>query len=277
MTTRKSGAVQTLAPALSLSTLGFRRIGALMGGYKSMITVGYLIIAAAAFACLVWCLRAYLEDRSTILLLTLIPLLFLWFDSFAIAVGQWIGDGPVLMTFSYLRYGMHWGALPLLFIVAGMLLRRAGFQFAENKFVMGAFCVVAVFFIIEDFRYIFIVDFYPACFGETLRYVTSISAGQECSPEMAGVGSPETPSPAAAILVNISLMLVGIAIWVRHKWPWLFLGCFVMLLAAGTPQSVAGPILGNAGEPIFNFAVVAAVIKFSRGNYRNREPEPAAA
>jgi hypothetical protein len=240
-----------------------------------IITLGYLVIAAAAFACLVWCLKAYLAERSTILLLTLIPLLFLWFDSFAIAVGQWIGEGPVLLTFTYMRYGMHWGALPLLFIVAGMLLRRAGFKFAENKFVMGAFCVVAVFFIIEDFRHIFIVDFYPACFAETLRYVTKVAESQACTPEMAGVGM--NVSPAAAILVNLSLMLVGIAIWIRHKWPWLALGCIVMFAAAATPQSLVGPILGNAGEPIFNFAVVAAVIRFGKGDSRPAKAEPAAA
>lgn len=244
-----------------------------------MITIGYLIIAAAAFACLIYCVKAYLADRSTILLLTLIPLAFLWFDSFAIATGRFIGEGGVMLAATYLRYGMHWAALPLLYIVAGMLLRRAGFQFAENKIVMALFCVVAVFFIVEDFRYIFIVDFYPACFGETLRYVTNISAGQECSPEMAGVGSPITPSPAAAILVNLTMMLVGIAIWVRHKWPWLALGCIVMFAAAGTPQSLVGPILGNAGEPIFNFAVVAAVIRFGGGKFRTKTDtaEPASA
>lgn len=239
-----------------------------------MITIGYLIIAAAAFACLICCVQAYMEDRSTILLLTLIPLAFLWFDSFAIATGQFIGEGAIMMAATYLRYGMHWAALPLLFIVAGMLLRRAGFKFAENKIVMGLFCVVAVFFIVEDFRYIFIVDFYPACFGETLRYVTNISAGQECSPDMVGVGSPDTPSPAAAILVNLTMMLVGIAIWVRHKWPWLAIGCIIMFAAAGTPQSLAGPILGNAGEPIFNFAVVAAVIRFGKGDKRTAAAAP---
>lgn len=242
-----------------------------------MITIAYLIIAAAAFACLVYCVRAYLEQRSTILLLTLIPLAFLWFDSFAIATGRFIGEGDVMLAATYLRYGMHWAALPLLFIVAGMLLRRAGFQFADNKIVMGLFCVIAVFFIIEDFRYLFIVDFYPACFAETLRYVTQISPGQECSPDMAGVGSAVSPSPAAAILVNLTMMLVGFALWARHKWPWLALGCIVMFAAAGTPQSLVGPILGNAGEPIFNFAVVAAVIRFGSGKYRDKAaaPEPA--
>lgn len=240
-----------------------------------MITIGYLIIAAVAFACLVWCLKAYLAERSTILLLTLIPLLFLWFDSFAVATGQWIGEGPVLLGFTYLRYTMHWGSLPLLLIVAGMLLRRAGFKFAENKFVMGAFCTVAVFFIVEDLRHIFIVDFYPACYAETLRYVTKVAESQACTPEMAGVGM--SVSPAAAILVNLTLMIVGIAIWVRHKWPWLALGCMVMFAAAATPQSLVGPILGNAGEPIFNFAVVAAVIRFGTGEYRAGSAQPATA
>ena len=194
------------------------------------------------------------------LLLTLIPLMFLWFDSFAIATGQFIGEGSLMLGVTYLRYAWHWGTLPLLIIVAGIILRRAGFKFAQNKIVMGAFCVLAVFFIVADFRYIFVVDFYPACFAETLRYVTKVTADQACSPEMAGVGM--SVSTAAAIITNQILMLVGIALWVKHKWPWLALGTIAMFAAAATPQSLVGPILGNVGEPIFNFAVVAAAIKF---------------
>lgn len=241
-----------------------------------MITIGYLIIAAAAFTCLIWCLRAYMEQKTTVLLLTLIPLLFLWFDSFAVATGRFIGEGPIMLGVTYLRYAWHWGTLPLLIIVAGILLRRAGFLFAQNKIVMGLFCALAVFFIVYDFRYIFIVDFYPACFAETLRYVTKVSETQACSPDMAGVGM--SVSPAAAILTNLILMAVGIAIWVRHKWPWLAIGCMIMFAAAAVPQSLVGPIVGNMGEPIFNFAVVAAAIRYGgRKQQDSREQESIAA
>jgi hypothetical protein len=56
------------------------------------------------------------------------------------------------------------------------------------------------------------------------------------------------------------LLVIGIAIWVKHKWPWLAVGCLIMFLAA-QPTSI-GPILSNAGEPFFTFALTLAAIKF---------------
>ena len=101
-------------------------------------------------------------------------------------------------------------------------------------------------------------DFYPACYGETLRYVTQVPIGQACAPGLEGLGT--RVSPAAAILLTLILLASGIAIWIKHKWPWLALGCFIMLLAA-QPTPI-GPILSNAGEPIFTFVVTLAAIKF---------------
>ena len=223
-----------------------------------MITIGYLFIAVLAGACLVFAARAYLNEPNKMLLLILCPTSLLWFDSFAIAVGQYVGEGSLLLGSSYIRYLAHWLMLPLLFIVAGMILRGADFKFASSKYVMGAFCLLAVFFIIEDARHIFIVDFYPACYGETLRYVTKVPIGQACTPELEGVGT-RVP-PLAPIILTTLLLFIGIAIWIKHKWPWLVAGCVIMLVAA-QPTSI-GPILSNAGEPFFTFALTLAAIKF---------------
>ena len=223
-----------------------------------MITIGYSIIAALAFACLIFAARAYLNDRNKMLLLILCPTSLLWFDSFVIAIGQHIGEGNLLLGATYIRYTAHWLMLPLLFIVAGMILRGADFKFASSKYVMGAFYILAVFFIIEDARHIFIVDFYPACYGETLRYVTKVPIGQACYPEMEGIGM-RVP-PLAPILLTVILMVIGIAIWVKHQWPWLVVGCVIMFVAA--QPTVIGPLLSNAGEPFFTFALTLAAIKF---------------
>ena len=223
-----------------------------------MITIGYLFIAVLAGACLVFAARAYLNEPNKMLLLILCPTSLLWFDSFAIAVGQYVGEGSLLLGSSYIRYLAHWLMLPLLFIVAGMILRGADFKFASSKYVMGAFYFLAVFFIIEDARHIFIVDFYPACYGETLRYVTKVPIGQACTPELEGVGI-RVP-PWAPIILTMTLLVIGTAIWVKHKWPWLVVGCVIMLLAA-QPTPI-GPILSNAGEPFFTFALTLAAIKF---------------
>ena len=223
-----------------------------------MITIGYMFIAFLAAACLVYAAKAYLKQPNNMLLLILCPTSLLWFDSFVIAIGQFLGEGNLLLIATYIRYSAHWLMLPLLFIVAGMILRGADFKFASNKYVMGSFYILAVFFIIEDFRHIFIIDFYPACYGETLRYVTQVPIGQACTPGLEGLGT--RVSPAAAILLTLILLASGIAIWIKHKWPWLAVGCFIMLLAA-QPTPI-GPILSNAGEPIFTFVVTLAAIKF---------------
>ena len=223
-----------------------------------MITFGYSVIAVIAFSCFVFGVRTYISEPNKILFLILINTSLLWFDSFVIAIGQFLGEGNLLLIATYIRYSAHWLMLPLLFIAAGMILRGADFKFASNKYVMGLFYILALFFIIEDFRHIFIVDFYPACYGDTLRYVTKVPIGQACTPGMEGTGMGV--SPAAAILLTLILLVSGIAIWIKHKWPWLAVGCFIMFLAA-QPTAI-GPILSNAGEPIFTFVVTLAAIKF---------------
>ncbi|HAH67220.1 MAG TPA: hypothetical protein DCL68_01650 [Gammaproteobacteria bacterium] len=223
-----------------------------------MITIGYSVIGAVAFACFIFGIRAYMLEPNRILFLILINTSLLWFDSFATAVGQYIGEGNLLLNMTYLRYAAHWLTLPLLFIVAGMILKAANFKFAQSKYVMGFFVFLAVFFIVYDFRYMFILDFYPVCYAETFRYATQVPIGQECSPGMAGLGTKVLP--IAPILLTLILFVSGIAIWIKHKWPWLAVGCFVMLMAA-QPTPI-GPILSNAGEPVFIFCLMLAAIKF---------------
>ena len=223
-----------------------------------MITIGYSVIGAVAFACFIFGIRAYMIEPNRILFLILINTSLLWFDSFATATGQYIGEGSLLLNMTYVRYAAHWLTLPLLFIVAGMILKAADFKFAQSKYVMGFFVFLAVFFIVYDFRYMFILDFYPVCYAETFRYATQVPIGQECSPGMAGLGTKVLP--IAPILLTLILFISGIAIWIKHKWPWLAFGCFVMLMAA-QPTPI-GPILSNAGEPVFIFCLMLAAIKF---------------
>ena len=223
-----------------------------------MITIGYSVIGAVAFACFIFGIRAYMVEPNRILFLILINTSLLWFDSFATAVGQYIGEGSLLLNMTYVRYAAHWLTLPLLFIVAGMILKAADFKFAQSKYVMGFFVFLAVLFIVSDFRYMFILAFYPVCYAETFRYATQVPIGQECSPGMAGLGTKVLP--IAPILLTLILFVSGIAIWIKHKWPWLAVGCFVMLMAA-QPTPI-GPILSNAGEPVFIFCLMLAAIKF---------------
>jgi hypothetical protein len=237
-----------------------------------MITLGYLVITVMCLIVLAYAIKLWRDQRDAFSLLILIPLMFLWLDNFTIATGRFIGEGNFLTLFNYLRYYWHWQMLPLLIIVAGMLLRRAGFSFAENKLVMSLFCLTAVGFMILDVPYIFEVEFYPACYGETFRLVASVPEWQICDPTNP---PPEglSVSPLPAISVNVALLIVGIAIWVRHGFPWLALGCGFMFVAAGLSQLPGfyyGPLLGNFGEPILNGGLLAAAFKFGRNHEQKR-------
>jgi hypothetical protein len=216
------------------------------------------------FVALYYSVKLWLLHRNAVTLLILIPLLFLWLDNFAIATGRFVGEGPLLTGMTYLRFYWHWQMLPLLIIVAGALARRADFAWAQPKWVMALFCIIAVFFMIEDVPYIWQVTFQPACYGDTFRYVVNVPADQIC-PGTTPLPKQVQPSPLPAITVNVMLMVIGAMMWWKHKFVWLAPACLFMFFCA-----LAGPLglphnqlIGNFGEPIFNFGLIAAGYRFA--------------
>jgi hypothetical protein len=230
-----------------------------------MITVGYLIISVMCFFALYYAFKLWRTHPNAITLFILIPLLFLWIDNFAIAVGRYVGEGPVMTAMTYLRFYWHWQTLPLLVIAVPLLAERAGFKWMGHKAVVGVFVLIALFFMYEDVPYIWQVNFQPACYGETLRMVISVPDGQVCPGTTPF--EQKQPSPLPAISVNIMMMLLGVAFWIRDKWPWLTLGALFMFACAASGPMFPGAgwtqILGNFGEPIFNWAVIAAGFKYA--------------
>ena len=238
-----------------------------------MIATFYLIISAMCFVALYYSFKLWRQHPNPITLLILIPLLFLWLDNFAIATGKWVGEGPILTGMTYLRFYWHWQMLPLYMIVAGALARRSGFFWAQPKWVMAIFCIVAVFFMIDDVPYIWQVQFQPACYGDTYRFVINVPAGQLCEGTTA-LAKQASPPPLAAIGVNVTLMIIGFMMWWKDKFPWLALPCVFMFACAASgaiPGFYWGQLIGNVGEPIFNIGLIAAGFTYAG------LPKPAAA
>ncbi len=229
-----------------------------------MITALYSLNTVMCLVVLYYSVKLWREQRDATTFLIFLALSLLWLDNFAIASGRFFGEGPVMTVMTYTRYYMHWQVLPVLLIVAGAFLRRSGFAFAKNKIVMGVFCTVAVFLMILDVPYIFQVEFYPACYGETLRIVTNVPVSQVCDP-----ANPPPPgisvAPIPAISICLTMIAVGIALWMRHGFKWLALCSLFMFVAAGTsqlPEFYLGQWFGNFGEPIFNVGIIAAAYRF---------------
>jgi len=231
-----------------------------------MITAVYLIISLTAFAVLIWGVRLFRQSKDVIFLLILAPLMLLWYDSFIIGIGSWIGEGTTLKTLSWPRYIAHGLLLPFWIIAAGAIARRAKFSWAQSKWAMGVFCIIATGGIALGVKELLGLELYPACLQGTLRYVPYIGDGQACRASMAGLGHAPSGPPVIPILSTLIFIGLGAGLWIRRKWAWLFLGSVFMFVMAGMPQSMAGPLLSNLAEPVIAFTVLLTARRFTSGH-----------
>jgi hypothetical protein len=255
-----------------------------------MLSVLFLLFAVVHVAIWLWTFREWQRlGRPVALSLILFGNLLLWYDNFRIGIGRFLGEGELLYALTIPAFLWHWTILPLLVIVAGSIARMAGFAWAQNKLVMGAFCLVAVWLFSLDAPYAMgllfgdvgpfkAVTMAPACLADTLRYTTTLTPFQFCTPD--AVARSVGPGPFVAIFMNAIMLALGILIWVKRGWKWLALGPGAMFIAAGAGGSLPyGLPLANFGEILFTLGVTATVVHFARQRAaglaaQGRAPQP---
>jgi hypothetical protein len=231
-----------------------------------MLSIAFLLFAVVHLAIWVWGWKAWAQyGRPRGLFLVLFGGTLLWYDNFRIGIGRFIGEGALLEAMTVPAFAWHWTMLPLLVIAAGSMAKSADLKWAQPKWVIGSFCVVASVLIAMDVPYLFQIDLHTACVADTLRYTTQVSELQFCNADSVvvdGVGSP-----FVAIMVNVIVLLVGIALWVQRGWPWLTLGSGAMFLAAGGGPAIAPywalPI-ANFGEILITLGLITTGIHFAK-------------
>ncbi len=242
-----------------------------------MLSNIFLVYAVIHLGLLTWGWHRWTPaGRPVALSLTLFANTLLWYDNFRIGVGRIVGEGDLLYNLSIPAFLWHWTMLPLLMIVAGSIARLAGLEWARSRLVMGLFCLGAVALFVKDLPYVIgllfgevgpfpAVELRPGCIADTLRYTTRVSPAQFCSPD--AVAFANGPSPLPAILMNIVMVGVGIALWVRRGWKWLVIGPGLMFIAAGGAPlwGVYALPVANFGEMLFTAGVLATILRFSPG------------
>lgn len=235
-----------------------------------MLSGLFLCYAVLHLVIWLWGWRLWSQTgRPTALLLVLVGSTLLFYDNLRIGIGRFIGQGELLYALSVPAFAWHWSMLPLLVIAAGSLARRAGFGWAANRLVMGAFCVVAVLLSALDIPSIFSMQLYPACLADTLRYTTRVTEAQLCPGSELLISSG--PGPLVAIITNIVVLALGIALWVRHGWPWLAAGAGIMFIAAGAFASSNWSLpIANFGEICFTLGYISSCAHFARLDLQQR-------
>ena len=202
------------------------------------------------------------------LTLVLVPATLLWYDNLRIGLGRFVGEGPLLYALSVPALAWHWTMLPLFVLAALAMARAAGLAWARTRWAGVAFGGVALALFAIDVPYALgvvfgTVELRVGCIGDAIRYTASLGPAYLCGPEaeVHRVG----PGPLVAIVMNVVVLGVGIALWVGRRWPWLALAAGAMFVAAagGPAWGSYAPPVANVGEIGFVAGLIATALRFA--------------
>jgi hypothetical protein len=220
-----------------------------------MYSLRFLFFAIAQTALFVWAVRLWRETRAKPLAVILVPQFFLIWDNLRVASGIVIGFGEPLYWLTWPAFWAHWLTGCWLIIASGSILRLAGFEFAQTRIAMGAFCVVAAALVLHDLPLFWTKEIYPVCEYDLIRYSGSVTEANRCSPDQALV---QGEFPLAPVITCFIVIGTGIALWIRKGFPWMAIGGIVMLLTAAVP-ALNRHRLDNLGEVFIKGGAILAV------------------
>ncbi|MET7422619.1 hypothetical protein [Dactylosporangium sp. NPDC005555] len=190
-----------------------------------MVSLIYAVLAAGTLGAGIAAVRL----RAWVVVVVAAALVY---DNGVIAAGRLVGEGAALEGLNVGRYVGHALFTPLL-IVVGAGLAHGGRKVLTV--LAGLLVALGIWTDIVRLRPV------PERYADTLRYVNDNAAGP----------------PVPAIVAILVLIGVGVVLWRRDGWPWLFAGAVAMFAAAAAGFAV--PWLGNLGELVLLTTVVLSV------------------
>ena len=231
----------------------------------SLMFLGFAIAQASLF---VWAFHLWRRTRAKALPVILLPLFFLVWDNLRVAAGIVLGFGDILYALTWPAFWAHWLSGCWLIIASGSILRLAGFGFARARGVMAGFCLLTTALMLHDLPLFWTKEIYPICEFDLIRYGGTVTEANRCSPEQALVAGS---FPLAPVVTSFVVVGTGIALWARHRFPWMAIGGILMLLSAGVP-ALSRHRLDNLGEVFIMGGAVLAVWSLTRGAAAKRPP-----
>ncbi|MBK6597279.1 MAG: hypothetical protein IPG25_04865 [Proteobacteria bacterium] len=231
-----------------------------------MFSAMFLFNAALQAVLLVWLVRIWRQTGAAAAALLLLPQALLIWDNLIVGSGHWIGFGDLLQSLSWPRFWGHWLCGAWLIIASGAILRLAGFSWAQERWVMGTFCLVTLALMAYELPNFWTKVLLPVCEYDLIRYSTSVSAQQLCSPEQAVVAGGGPPIPQ--LVTVLVVMGAGLVLAIKRKFPWLFIGGLLMFISA-TPPFMRYK-MDNVGEVMICLGAIWAIAHFADSRNRVR-------
>lgn len=197
-----------------------------------MDTILYFLFTAAYIGLVIWGLS---RQRSwNFMSFIYLVLLGLIYDNGMIALGKFIGEGPLLENLSLLRFWSHALLTPTLVLFSYGTLREAGVEWSRKRIIGVAVILYTV-----------------ALIGIELLFET---VGMELALEKEyGVlryvsADPASGPPIMVLLVSVVLIAAGAVLWKKRGWKWMLVGAVVMTIGSAVPIPVDSSAATNAFE-----------------------------
>lgn len=197
-----------------------------------MDTILYFLFTAAYIGLFIWGLS---RQRSwNFMSFIYLVLLGLVYDNSMIALGKFIGEGPLLENLNLLRFWSHALLTPTLVLFSYGALRQAAVDWSEKRIVgiiaiLYTIALIVVELSLETFNMELMVE---KEYG-ILRYVSA---------------EPSSGPPVMILLVTVVLLAAGAILWKKAKWKWMLIGAAIMTIGSAVPIPVDSSAATNAFE-----------------------------
>lgn len=221
-----------------------------------------LALAAAELALLVWAARRWIAAPENIALLLLLFILGpVVIDATTVGLGRWISFGPTLEMLNRIRFSWFVFSMPLLWAICVAILGNAGFAWAQRRWLVLALIALAAVLGGYHAAQAWQNEFHPACVFDIQRYVFQVPAGQECMGSQAGDGT--FGLPIVVPLGSLAIVITGVVLWWKRRWPWLALACVPLFVVIGLPQSYITTLLSYPADGLLTGTLVITAAHFS--------------
>lgn len=189
--------------------------------------LGHLSIALIEWVLISWGIRLWQQLSSLAMIVLPLLLLSTSYDNLILSIGNLIGEGELLESLSMLRFLLHYLIVPLFIVIGVELAHRARAAWATTVVRVMSWVIAFGLAGIDITKNYIGLELEPNYFAGILRYTAANLSGP----------------PIITIVVNLFMVLIGIGIWIRLKWPWLFVGTLIALIGNGISSS--SPIVGT--------------------------------
>ncbi len=208
-----------------------------------MLTAAYILYALAQAALAVWAYRVYRATPNAGTLTLMLPIAAVVYDNAMVALGSFVGAGPLLETLSVPRFVGHALLTPVWIVTAVAFAVRSGaFVGRQRATKAGSWGLYALMVGIGLVHSVVLFTF-ELVEQVDLVYYTN------------GGGIPGPPIPS--IMMTLVVIACGVVVLKRTRWPWMLAGSVFMFIAAAIPPAIVGFVVSNSGEVVMAASLVA--------------------